>query len=332
MDVTSGYPSREAPTLRLQPEAGAPRQARAWVEALVAGWPADAVESARLVISEVVTNAVLHATTPLTISGELYDGDRRARVAVADGHRGAPLPKHYEPDSATGRGVQLIASLAKEWGVAVTPDGKCVWFVVEADATPARDGNPGGGTWTDAWQHFDGLQPDRGEPGEVPPGMVRVAVLDLPLRVYLEAEQHNDAVMRELTLIAHSSTGGPEGLDIPRRLLELSEEVRARFSTATTSLRRQVERARRSGAATLDMHVDVPAVGWEALLRLAAQLDELDTYCEAGDLLTLASPPSLRYFRKWYAQEVANQLSGRPATPWQEPAPDELSGDQPTAP
>lgn len=306
--------------LELPPDVNAPRQARAWLESLLSDWPVGAVESARVLISEVVTNAVLHAVTPIVISGRLEQGGRRARIEVDDGHPAAPLPKRYSPDSPTGRGMQLIASLAEECGVKRTPQGKCVWFVIARDAAGDGSSSSLGQAWSATWEAVDRFHAppdasaDRAPAGS---GMVRVVILQLPLEVYLEAEQHNDALMRELTLIAHSSTREPERQEVPRRLLELAAEVRAAFSTATSSLRAQVERARRRGDPTLDMHLDVPVVGWEALLRLATQLDELDRYCEEGDLLTLASPQTLRYFRKWYAQQVANQINGGAPTPWQ---------------
>ena len=52
------------------------------------------------------------------------------------------------------------------------------------------------------------------------------------------------------------------------------------------------------------------------LLRMADQLDEIDRYCEQGQLLTLAATPAVRQFRRWYVQEVADQLAGHPPRPW----------------
>jgi hypothetical protein len=153
-----------------------------------------------------------------------------------------------------------------------------------------------------------------GEPGVV--DTVDVKVLGLPVEVYLEAEQHNDAVVRELTLIVQSA-GTAGGLDVPRRLLDLAGEVRAAFSPASDGLRAQVEEAIRRGDETVDIRVSVPRYGWEALLRLADWLDEVDRYSVDGDLLTLESSQRLRRFRSWFAQQVSDQMGGLPATPWE---------------
>jgi hypothetical protein len=46
-------------------------------------------------------------------------------------------------------------------------------------------------------------------------------------------------------------------------------------------------------------------------------LDEVDEFCRQGKhLLTLATPPELVAYRRWYLGEFIAQLAGRPATPW----------------
>jgi anti-sigma regulatory factor (Ser/Thr protein kinase) len=318
--------------LRLAPDPSAARDARAWVTGVLAGWPEESVETARLLVSELVTNSVLHAGTAIAVS---YRSDgRRARFEVSDGQQAGPVPKRYAPDSPTGRGMRLVKSLADEWGVERDAGGKTLWFEVsqstraehridlaslaaglagdlqeiEALASSApREATPPGA---------DGPEPGAGPARPGPVETVEVHVLGLPLDVYLEAEQHNDAVVRELTLIAQSA-GSPGGPGVPRRLLEVANEVRSAFAPASDGLRAQVEEAVRKGQETVDIHMSVPRHGWQALLHLADWLDEVDRYCTQGDLLTLESSPRLRRFRAWYAQQVADQMHGFPATPWQ---------------
>ena len=143
--------------------------------------------------------------------------------------------------------------------------------------------------------------------------MGRVRILQLPLEIYLEAEQHNDAVIRELDLIERSPRRGPQ---VPPRLLELATSLRLLFSAATTSTRAQVDEALRAGRACVDLDVDVPAEGWEVLMEMARHLDEVDRYCREGVLLTLAASPRQRRFRHWYATQVAQQMQGHLPTPW----------------
>lgn len=321
--------------LRLAPDPSAARDARAWVTGVLAGWPEESVETARLLVSELVTNSVLHAGTVITVS---YRSDgSRARFEVSDGQQAGPVPKRYAPDSPTGRGMRLVASLAEEWGVERGRGGKTLWFAVSPttradqrlDLASVAAGLAGDlqeiaalaslETSRTASGHDGAGAPTAGASWAESPEIVDVRVLGLPLDVYLEAEQHNDAVIRELTLIVQSA-GAPGGLEVPRRLLEVANEVRASFGPASDGLRAQVEDAIRRGDETVDIHTSVPRRGWQALVRLADWLDEVDRFCVEGRLLTLESSPRLRRFRAWYAQQVVDQMQGLPATPW-EPTP-----------
>lgn len=316
--------------VELAPEPGAASTAREWIAAALDGWPAQSLDTARLLVSELVTNAVLHARTEIGLRYRL-DGTR-ARVEIADGRRDGPLPKRYAPDSPTGRGLRLVAGLASEWGVTRSPQGKTVWFVV----TPGSGGDlaPGarGGEVAAQVDLGRSSDPERagagaaavlpaGMGGEATPERVAILILGIPLDIYLEAEQHNDAVMRELTLLLHSSAAQSSppaqgAFEVPARLLEIAAEVRTMFASASTSVRAQVERALEERHVTMDLTVQVPVAAWEALQRLSSQLDEVDRFCESGDLLTLGSSPRLRRFRRWYTKQVGDQLRGLPATPW----------------
>jgi anti-sigma regulatory factor (Ser/Thr protein kinase) len=88
-----------------------------------------------LCVSEVVTNAVLHAGTELRFS--VCSTDDRVRVEVADGNPSVPMRKRYDLAAPTGRGILLIEELADGWGVEPSETGKVVWFELldeEADA------------------------------------------------------------------------------------------------------------------------------------------------------------------------------------------------------
>ena len=90
------------------------------------------VDAIELLVSELVTNAIVHGVGPVLVTAD-YDG-KRLRVEVHDddpdlpqGHVTAPteLDEH-------GRGLQLIAMLADTWGSTSTPDGKSVWIELAA--------------------------------------------------------------------------------------------------------------------------------------------------------------------------------------------------------
>ena len=96
------------------------------------GWGDEGVAArAALLVSELVTNAVLHARTDINVV--VSKGDRRVRVEVAD--QNGRLPSHPDiPDDATsGRGMLLVDALACAWGIEERPDGKVIWFEVAVE-------------------------------------------------------------------------------------------------------------------------------------------------------------------------------------------------------
>jgi hypothetical protein len=107
------------------------------VRSTLAGFGLSAAwEAAELLVSEVVTNAVLHARTEFTV--EVHrDGDV-VRVSVHDRSPAIPRQRHHGTDSTTGRGMRLVATLAVAWGVDRHAGGKAVWFEVRAAGDPGR--------------------------------------------------------------------------------------------------------------------------------------------------------------------------------------------------
>jgi anti-sigma regulatory factor (Ser/Thr protein kinase) len=126
-------------TLELVPSLRAPRLARAFVADTLTKWAVDAEdgEAAQLVVSELVTNAVLHAPSSPIITLELSMIDDALRVVVSD--RNPEAPRRVQPDpglSESGRGVRLVEALSDRWGTEANgPDGKTVWC--ELSAHPA---------------------------------------------------------------------------------------------------------------------------------------------------------------------------------------------------
>ena len=76
-------------------------------------------------MTELVTNAILHAQTPLQLQIETTDDLVRLRVEDSSARR--PERRSYATDAVTGRGLALVDRLASSWGVDTTPSGKVVW-------------------------------------------------------------------------------------------------------------------------------------------------------------------------------------------------------------
>jgi anti-sigma regulatory factor (Ser/Thr protein kinase) len=80
----------------------------------------------QLVVSELATNAVLHAQSDFTVRVE-QKGDA-VTVTVCDGSTMPPVRKYYGPRAVTGRGIGIVEALVTRWGVTRRADGKCVWI------------------------------------------------------------------------------------------------------------------------------------------------------------------------------------------------------------
>jgi anti-sigma regulatory factor (Ser/Thr protein kinase) len=91
----------------------------------------DAVPDAILVVSELVTNAIVHAGTDITVRVRSVDSD--VRVEVEDGSSALPELRILSSGASAGRGLLLVEHFTKQWGAEATPSGKVVWFVVEQE-------------------------------------------------------------------------------------------------------------------------------------------------------------------------------------------------------
>lgn len=321
---------------------GTVADARRWLRNEITWAPEKLRELAELVLSELVTNAVLHAPGPMRVSASRRD-DCLAIEVVDTNVAHLPVVRRYPNEAATGRGMHIVEQVSALWGVRDLAAGKGVWAVLADPAEPEGRSrcverfSPGSWLLDDPTRalgsgeeagsaHERAPMHPRGETklagGARSAEMASVRVVGLPLWLYEAAQQHNDALLREFQLLASTDPSA----HVPKRLLALAEETRRRFAAEGTTVRDQVAAAEAAGAATVDLQVAVPRTSWDLLDRLAAQLDEADEFCRRGDLLTLAAPPILRQLREWYLGQVRAQLSGDPATPWPGPF------DPPTTP
>jgi anti-sigma regulatory factor (Ser/Thr protein kinase) len=101
-------------------------EARAFVAGTLRRWDLEAlVVDAELLTSELVTNAVLHARSDVTVSVAVADGT--AEIGVTDASAEAPTPRWATAGAEGGRGLRLVDRVAADWGVAYLGTGKQVW-------------------------------------------------------------------------------------------------------------------------------------------------------------------------------------------------------------
>jgi anti-sigma regulatory factor (Ser/Thr protein kinase) len=104
------------------PDEASPRAARLWArDALSLRTDVD-VDAVALVVSELTTNAVVHAKTPFTVV--VMMSDEVVRIEVEDGSGDPP------ERTSRGMGLRVTDDVAWSWGWHPTPSGKTVWFEV----------------------------------------------------------------------------------------------------------------------------------------------------------------------------------------------------------
>jgi anti-sigma regulatory factor (Ser/Thr protein kinase) len=111
---------------QLPPEPESVALARAFVLGACEGWGLSATaETAVLLVSEMTTNAVRFARTPVTVW--LARWPDRVVLSVQDGSSTPPSLGHPDELDESGRGMFLVDLLADRWGERGVPDGKMVW-------------------------------------------------------------------------------------------------------------------------------------------------------------------------------------------------------------
>ncbi len=119
--------------LQFPPSPDAPRRARRDVVELLHRRGVDHVDDvAALLISELVTNSVMHASSQVEVCCEI--DSQRVRVAVSDDSPVNPRVGTFGSTGTGGRGVLIVAALADDWGTEAADGGKSVWFELSLPA------------------------------------------------------------------------------------------------------------------------------------------------------------------------------------------------------
>jgi len=115
-----------------EPVASVGAQIRRRLRALLTSWDvaAETVEDALLVIEELVANVVDHARTRFRLTVHLVGPV--LRIAVRDCSERSPCIQPFDAYARRGRGLQLVATLARSWGCDHHDCGKTVWAELAA--------------------------------------------------------------------------------------------------------------------------------------------------------------------------------------------------------
>jgi PAS domain S-box-containing protein len=288
--------------MRLPPEPSSVGQAREMVRrSLSQAGRGDLTEAAELLVSEVVTNALVHAGTPIDVALSVEEDG--LRVEVGDGSPHLPARRTYGPTAGTGRGLMMLEGMVDDWGVIARPGGKTVWFELDGERVngdhvpkePARAGHDASALRT-----------------------TQVELLNVPLLLHAAWQQHAEALLREHLLAQLDSEGDFDPI-----------QDHADASDAMALLAGHIPRPDVSDdpdqlmSAAVDPLMSEPVVQMPVPLTSVASFDTLHRSLEsamamadAGRYLTPPTQPELRALRRWLCHEVAAQSAGASPTPW----------------
>ena len=296
-----------------EPLAPGPRgalQARRWVLDVCheIGRP-DLCDNAELAMSEVVTNAILHARPPVTV--RLRGTRDHPRVEVRDGSSEPPTvgsgegaPALLDELPTFGRGLSIVASSSQAWGAERDGGGKLVWFVPAAVAPQKPTAGALSG-WDD--------EPE--EPSFEGGAIITVQLLHIPPDALQGTLAHGAELRRELRLLAlaHQDTY-PVASDLSTFFSALARDYRGQLGGEALLT------ALRSGRSHLDLDVKSGADTARRFDRLLELLDLADAFCRNERLLTLARSDAQVVFQAWLFGEFVRQANGEEPRPWSDDA------------
>jgi anti-sigma regulatory factor (Ser/Thr protein kinase) len=284
--------------------------ARHWVVAHLRDLPAEVTGCAALLTSELVTNAVLHAATPMSIT--LHTLPDRIRIDVADGNPVLPSIKEYGTDAATGRGLTLFNTLASNWGVQAVDGGKIVWFELRVDF-PVTPTNISDGSF-----RFDltgitraGLHGDPGDTQEV-----SIRLLGIPVTLLQKSSEEYEGLFRELRLMKERVDASPDAPHLPERLGVLVSQIGTRFNGFGPGMDDMWQTAVDNKVEYFDWTLDLAQSAVVAIEFYDTLLDEADEFGLAKRLLTLPASASSVAVRRWVLSELTGQLHGKAPVAW----------------
>jgi len=257
----------------------------------------DWADAAVLAVSEVVTNAIVHTSTPIAV--EAWATERGLRVEVGDQSPQLPTYRRYAVTSGTGRGLHMLDSSVDRWGATADDAGKVVWFEIGEPPLPAE-------------RPLEAVP--TGQPRRTHDSAITVTLLNAPLLMAWAWQEHAQALLREFLL--HSLDTDPLVMD-----------KHAEASDALNLLHRQLPvpelpddpdellaGALEPGVSAELLHLQIPLTSVPHFATLATTLRRASASASDGLFLGPPTQPEISELRNWICDEVARQAarSGEP--------------------
>jgi PAS domain S-box-containing protein len=275
--------------LRLEPVPASARIARrAVIDIVKSTGRGDLADTASLLVTELVTNSIVHARTPILVT--ITATPHGVRVAVMDSSPHLPVRRLYGAAATTGRGVAVVEQLAERFGTdAVGGNGKTVWFELGTTSAPEAAS-------------------DVGEPHLDPPALQQIRLDHLPVALARAWQQHADTLLREHLLA--SWDGDAVDAEMAARQGGAGEAFNA-LSEALAPLFVAAD-----PPAHADVVLELRPVDVEGFRDLKVVLDRASAMAATGELLAPTSQPEIRRLRRWICKEVLSQATGGAPVPW----------------
>lgn len=291
------------------------RLARSWVaEVLQDIGREDLVDAARLGVSELVTNALIHSQPPLSV--RVRGTVSHPRIEVVDSspvppQRTSLVPEPEDVDDSNvttfGRGLDLVAMMSSRWGSDLAHDGrsKSVWFepTDQAHFESHREGeifafDPHGATGPES---YDGQ-------------LIPLRLLDVPAGLFGEMRGYHFELRRELRLLAMTDAENyPLATLITEVFLQADRERRASIGIE------RLDQAIADEMDRVDLDYMVPPSTPTTMARVRGLLDEVYSVFSREHLLALRPPDVIVDLQMWYFTEFERQGRGGEPLPWTGP-------------
>ncbi|HSU02336.1 MAG TPA: ATP-binding protein [Nocardioides sp.] len=263
----------------------------------------DLAECAELGVSELVANAIIHATGPFKV--RVRGTASHPRIEVLDGSTSPPVPPLAIPGDddldlllTFGRGLTMVAQCAVAWGATIEAHGKIVWFEPAPQMT-----DDGTAEWV--IDQLDSPDAELTNDGAVE---IHLIGMDVPLHTSLARQYHE--LRRELRLLSLSHQS-----DYP-----LAGDLTSMFANFERQFpftyRQQIRDAEARSLPRVDVRFPMVREAGPIFVTMIEMFDVADAFCKAERLLSLARTTPQRAFHNWLLGELVHQLDGAAAQPW----------------
>lgn len=274
-------------------------------------------QDGELAISELVTNAVLHAGTLIGV--QIKRMGAGLRIEVHDGNPHLPVVDAARPEellsnrSMTGRGLALVAATSDRWGCEPVGCGKVTWAEVGTGQRMVAAAPPPSYPPAPQVPAVPAVAAARGvvRRSAVTGSGRKVHLVGVPVALLLESTRQLSDLQREVQVMSMGRTSPPD----LEQVVQTGKPWITDLDLWLDSDRRVAESAAAEGRDTTDFDLLVPEDIASRIDGIAAWLRRAASSIMRRQLLTLPASAEVTAYRRWYGDEILRQLAGREPSP-----------------